>query len=104
MSSNLPGTPSNASAWQDGDPFSTMNRQTSNATNPSSRPLSGITNQNKPRNGYISNGEKAVPVPTSSAFFSNGPDRNGRVPSGVQSFELARSPPNPNPVNKSIVS
>ncbi|OQV01047.1 hypothetical protein CLAIMM_06464 [Cladophialophora immunda] len=91
MSSALPRTTSDPpAAWNDHDQYGTMNRGHSKST--SQHPGSMMHGPSRQRNGFGNNGEKAVPVPGSSAF-GNGTDRKSSVSQGQPLFDMARSPP-----------
>ncbi|KAK6364195.1 hypothetical protein LTS17_012464 [Exophiala oligosperma] len=62
-------------------------------------PGSTIQGQNRARNGFGANGEKAVPVPG----YGNGVDRKSSIggSGGASLFDMARSPPNASNKSKS---
>ncbi|KIX00709.1 uncharacterized protein Z518_09774 [Rhinocladiella mackenziei CBS 650.93] len=94
MSSALPRSTTTPSAtWHDHDQYQSMSRGHSNSASSTQLALSMMQPQNRPRNGFGSSGEKAVPVP-GSTLVGNEVDRKSSLGSGQPLFDMARSPPN----------
>lgn len=93
MGSALPRSNTDSQGpWYDHDQYPTMNRGHSSSVS-SAVPLSMAQGPNRQRNGFASNGEKAVPVP-GSASYGNGMDRKNSLGGAPSLFDVARSPPN----------
>lgn len=100
MSTAFPRQAANTEGlWNDHDQPPNMNRGHSNSLSSAQMPGSTIQGQNRARNGFGANGEKAVPVPG----YGNGVDRKSSIggSGGASLFDMARSPPNASNKSKS---